>query len=76
MSVKAGELLDIMSARLGIQEKVVTDPSVSVKDATKSLVMKLSKIDASENIRIIIEEGNLAKYIRASNGEVLAEIDE
>jgi hypothetical protein len=69
-------LLDVMSVRLKIQEAGITNPSESVRDATKLLVAKLSKIDGKEQIEIDAEQGRepLDRYIRISTGEILVEI--
>ena len=58
-----------MQQRLNMQDEGITDPSAQVKDATKSLVEKLSCIEASEKINIEIINDTTAKYIRASSGE-------
>ena len=48
------------------------------KDAkkTKTLVEKLSAIESSESIDVSFGNAHITKYIRASTGEVLAEINE
>lgn len=76
MSANAGELFETMKVRLKMQEEGITDPSSSVKSATIALVQKLSAIDPSEDIEVTFGELSIAKYIRASTGEVLAEINE
>jgi hypothetical protein len=47
-----------------------------VKLATKALVEKLATIDSSESIEVNFGSASIAKYIRSSTGEVLAEINE
>jgi len=76
MSTTAGELLDIMSTRLGMQQDGVTNPSASVKKATRDLVEKLTLLNRKEKIKLVCGSGIKVQYIRASNGEVLAEIKE
>lgn len=76
MSANAGELCNIMKVRLKMQEQGITNPSASVKAATKQLVEKLGCIPASESIEIIICNKSTAKYIRTVTGEILVEINE
>jgi len=76
MSVRAGVLLGIMSLRLEMQEDGTTNPSSHIKEVTKTLVEKLSKIDANEKINIKILNDTNSQYIRIKNGEILAEINE
>jgi len=76
MSVRAGVLLGIMSLRLEMQEDGTTNPSSHIKEVTKTLVEKLSKIDANEKINIKILNDTNSQYIRIKNGEILAEIYE
>ena len=76
MSVRAGVLLGIMSLRLEMQEDGITNPSSHIKEVTKTLVEKLSKIDANEKINIKILNDEHSQYIRIKNGEILAEINE
>jgi len=73
MSTKAGELLEIMAIRPGMQEDGVTTPSPSVKRATKALVKNLTPLNPEEEITIVSGSGIETKYVRASTGEVLAE---
>lgn len=73
MAANAGELLEIMRLRRKMQEDGVTNPPDDIKAATRSLVDKLSCIDGSESIDVVIS-GEKASYVRATNGEVLAEI--
>lgn len=75
MGANAGELLEIMNVRLKMQMEGTTDPSDSVKAATRSLVEKLSSINPSEDIKIHNKTSSLFEYIRSSTGEVLAEIN-
>lgn len=75
MSITAGELLGIMSLRLKMQEDGLTNPPMLVKVATKSLVGKLSNLAGQEKIEISIVDDVFAKFIRATTGEVLAEIN-
>jgi hypothetical protein len=74
MSTTAGELLDIMTTRLGMQQDGVTNPSDSVKKATRDLVEKLTPLNRKEKIKLVAGAGIEAQYVRASTGEVLAEI--
>ena len=78
MSARAGDLLSIMKARLDMQRDGITDPPASVRAATQALVEKLSVIDPEETIHFHIERDRplLAKYIRASTGELFAELHE
>jgi hypothetical protein len=76
MSANAGELFEIMKVRLKMQDDGLTNPSESVKLATKALVEKLAAIDSSESIEVSFGSTPIAKYIRSSTGEVLAEINE
>jgi len=74
MNGHAGELLRTMRVRLEMQREGITNPPDNVKAATRALVEKLSGIDASEEIEVTYAGNLLARYIRASTGEVLAEI--
>ena len=76
MSGNAGELFETMKVRLNMQEEGLTNPSESVKSATRALVDKLAAIDPSESIEVTFGEASVAKYILSSTGEVLAEIHE
>lgn len=76
MSANAGELYEIIKARLKMQEQGITNPPVSVQVATRQLVEKLNYIPADERIAIIISNKPIAKYIRAKTGETLVEINE
>ncbi len=76
MSANAGELLEIMMVRLKMQNDGTTNPSDSAKAATRNLVERLSCINPSEDITIICSKPVLAKYVRTSTGEVLAELYE
>lgn len=76
MSVKAGELLANMKIRLDMQKDELTNPSNSVKKATKSLLEKLTLIDPQETIKIVCGEGRHFEYIRKRTGEVLVIIDD
>jgi len=76
MSANAGELFETMKVRLKMQEDGLTNLSDSVKFATKALVEKLATIDSSESIEVNFGRASIAKYIRSSTGEVLAEINE
>jgi len=76
MSGNVGELFETMKVRLKMQEDGLTNPSESVKFATRELVDKLAKIDPTESFEVSSGENSIAKYIRSSTGEVLAEIYE
>ena len=76
MSVNAGELLETMTIRFGMQKDGLTNPSDSVKEATKSLVEKLTPINSKEKIKIVCGKGIHTEYIRKSTGEVLATIED
>lgn len=76
MSARAGELLDIMTIRLGMQRDGITNPSASVKRATHDLVEKLTPLGPKEKIKVVCGPGIETKYIRASTGDVLATIED
>ena len=76
MYANAGELLKTMKVRLEMQTEGIANPSKSVKAATRSLVEKLSDIDPQEDVEVTWSNLVLAKYVRVSTGEVLAEINE
>jgi hypothetical protein len=57
-----------------MQHQGITDPPTGVKAATRALVEKLSTMDPGEEIAVFYAGSLLARYIRASTGEVLAEI--
>ncbi len=75
MSISASQLLDMMKVRLECQEDGVTNPSTSVKAATKKLVEKLSAMQDDEIIEISTERHSKIRYISSSSGEVLAEME-
>ena len=70
----AGELLETMRVRLDMQRRGLANPSPAVKRATEMLVAELSKIDAAETIVMSHSPDVIARYIRAADGTVLAEI--
>ena len=70
----AGELLETMRVRLDMQRRGLANPSPGVKRATETLVAELSKIDASETIVMSHSPEVIARYIRAADGAILAEI--
>lgn len=74
MSTTAGELLDIMTTRLGMQEDGVTDPSASVKKATRNLMERLTPLNPREKIKVVCGADMHAKYIRVKTKEVISEI--
>ena len=74
MSMTVGELLEIFTTRLTVQENGVASPDDSIKVVTKELVEKLTLLDPREKIDIITGEGNIGKYVHSATGEVLAEI--
>ena len=65
-----------MKARLACQDEGVTSPPSSVKAVTRALVEKLSSLESMEQIEVELSSTQplVAKYARASTGEVLAEI--
>ncbi len=69
-----GELLEIFTARLAMQENGVTNPNDLIKVVTKELVEKLTLLYPQEKIDIITGVGNMGKYVHSATGEVLAEI--
>ncbi|ENY3843278.1 hypothetical protein ACGLQO_004310, partial [Vibrio vulnificus] len=73
MNTRAGTLLKIMQDRLQMQIAGVTSPPESNKALTKSLVEKLSRVDHSEKINIILTEDKTVRYILVSTGEILGE---
>jgi hypothetical protein len=75
MSTTAGELLEIFTTRLTMQEDGATNPDDSIKVVTKELVEKLTLLSSQEKIDIITGKGNIGKYVHSATGEVLAEID-
>ncbi len=54
-----GELLEIFTTRLTMQEDRATIPDDSIKVVTKELVEKLTLLDPKEKIDIITDEGIL-----------------
>ena len=72
MSTSAGQLLDIWSFKLRMGRL-----SNSARQFVELLVAKLGSLDADEQIEIDAAENRrpLAKFIRVSTGEVLAELD-
>jgi len=75
MSTTVGELLRTMSIRLSMIDDGVTNPHPAVTAATRLLVDRLSALPADEGIQVAsFESPLLARYIRASTGDVLAEI--
>ena len=74
MSTTAGELLEIFTTRLTMQEDGVTNPDDSIKVVTKELVEKLTLLGPKEKIDIITDERDIGKYVHSATGEVLAEI--
>ena len=76
MSMKAGELLETMKIRFGMQTDGITNPSDAGKDATRSLVEKLTPLNPNEKIRIVCGKGMHTEYIRKSTGEILATIED
>ncbi len=59
MSMTVGELLEIFTTRLTMQEDRATIPDDSIKVVTKELVEKLTLLDPKEKIDIITDEGIL-----------------
>lgn len=73
-SATAGDLLDTMLLRLQMQDRGITNPSPAVRRATRRLVEELSKLDPAETIILSRSPEVVARYIRAADGSVLAEI--
>lgn len=76
MVMTAKTLLYDMNVRLQMQEKGVTSPPQSIKDATRKLVSELKLLAPDEVIdSVVVSETPLhIRYIRAKTGQVLAEI--
>ncbi len=74
MNTTVEKLLPDIRLRLNMQKNGTVNPSDQVKQATKVLVEKLSKLDSKEQISTICGVNSLVKYERLLTGEVLAEI--
>lgn len=76
MSTTAQALLDVMTTRLRMQEKGVTNPPKSIGDVTKSLVSQLAALPPDEPIQVVVlrKQPLHAQYIQEQTGLVLAEI--
>jgi len=74
VNANAGELLETMRVRLKMQREGTTNPAAGVKADTRALVEKLSEIDSAEEIQTLHGGRLLARYVRVSTGDVLAEI--
>lgn len=70
----AGELLEVMRARLDRQRRGLANPGPAVRRVTEALVGELARIDPSETIVLSHSPKLIARYIRAADGSVLAEI--
>ena len=72
----AKSLLRIMTVRRDMQVQGITHPQPCVVAATKDLVEKLTRLDPTELIDVIVlaEVPIHAQYVRTKTGEILAEI--
>lgn len=72
----AESLLRIMTIRHDMQIKGITHPHPAVVTATKELIEKLTKLDPTESIDVVVvaEDPVHAQYKRTKTGELLAEI--
>jgi hypothetical protein len=73
-ATSAGELLEVMRVRLDRQRRGLANPSPAVRRATETLVGELARIDPSETIVLSRSPKVIARYIRAVDGSVLAEV--
>jgi hypothetical protein len=73
---KAGDLLKLWRARLGIYEDGVATLSSSTMDAVRRLVHRLDELDQSEDVHITVTEQRPRTYVvrRIETGEVIAKI--
>lgn len=71
-----GELLETMTVRLQMQRQGLTNPRKSVCAATELLVERLANVSPTELVEIRSYPGVVARYVRFTTGEVLAEIPE
>ncbi len=79
MTVRVENLLDVMNIRYSMQNEGLTTPSQHVKDVTKTMIDKLSRLEKSEEIEIMVFEQEPllhSKYVRKLTGEILAEKQE
>ena len=78
MSVNVENLLHTAKVRYSMQKDGVTNPSESVKRATRDLVEKLSELDGKEKIeiKIVKDKGIYSQYIREKTGEVIVQIND
>jgi hypothetical protein len=75
-ATSAKSLLQIMTVRQGMQVRGITHPHPSVVNATNELVERLTSLDPTEAINVVVVAENpvQVQYIRAKTGELLAEI--
>lgn len=71
----AGELLASMKLKIEMQEKDVPGLSPSAQTAINKLIDRLSSLNASEKIEIMIYDQMKSKYVRVLTGEVLTVIN-
>ncbi len=76
MNTTVEKLLPDIAFRLEMIEKGAINPPNQVKEMTRQLVKKLSQLDPREEIKTTHNERSLVQYMRASTGEVLAELYE
>ena len=72
----AGELLETMTVRLQMQRQGLTNPRKSVCVAMELLVERLANVSPTEHVEVHSFPCVLARYLRVTTGEVLAEIPE
>jgi hypothetical protein len=74
--VSVAELLKVMELRLQMQREGIINPVESVRAGTAALVKLLLAMDPSEKVDIRSSEGEVfvARYVRATSGELLAEL--
>lgn len=74
----AKALLRIMRVRQGMHDDGTVRPSLSVREAIRTLVRRLAELDENEQIEVDAVDGRqpLCIYRRTETGEVLATIDE
>lgn len=76
MTARAGELLGIWERRLKIHEDGRLKWADQTRHAVEGLVARLRSLSEDEEIEIDADEGRdpIAKFIRVSTGELLAEL--
>jgi hypothetical protein len=75
-TVRAGPLLEIWAFRLRTHEDGRLKWADKTRTTIESLVERLQSLDPSEEIEVDADEARdpIARFIRASTGEVLAEL--